>query len=308
MKIKKPTISIIGTVLTSGTSINASAQSIASNSSSILAVNQYIQVTSAKIAYRVIGQGDPILLCNRLRGIMDTWDPAFVDELAKTNKVIIFDYPGIGLSTGKLAPTITGVATSVADFAKELGLQRFKLAGWSYGGAVAQTIAAEYPNLISHLVLIGANPPGKNDTPMEQAFLDAAFKPVNDLADEEVLFFEPSSAKSRAAAKLSRERILMRTKELSIMVPPEKFQDYFKGIVDFQQDANHTREKLAKTKIPILILMGDHDPSCPIENWFPLVKKWRTAQLVIIPDSGHGVQHEFPEMSVAQLNLFLKMN
>jgi pimeloyl-ACP methyl ester carboxylesterase len=41
--------------------------------------------------------GQPIVLCSRFRGNMDTWDPAFLDGLASQGfQVITFDYTGWG--------------------------------------------------------------------------------------------------------------------------------------------------------------------------------------------------------------------
>lgn len=284
---------------------NVISPALAGSGPSQDAPNQFTKAGNNTIAYRVIGKGNPMILCNRFRGILDSWDPAFLDELAKSYKVIIFDYPGIGLSSGQLAPTILGVAAAVKDLADALKIDKFNLVGWSYGGAVAQTFAANFPERVSHLVLIGANPPGKNQTPVEQAFLDAAFKPVNDLPDEEILFFEPKSPASVAAAKISHDRISGRKKDRSKEVTPDKFQDYFNGVGDYQADKGSSREKLATSPIPILIISGDHDPSCPVENWYPLIKKWKTAQLLIIPKSGHGVQHEFPAYCAETMRLFI---
>jgi len=306
MLIQKFTSLIIIGLLTHALGTRAQLQK--TDGKQALAVNtptRYINTANSRIAYRTFGRGAPMILCNRLRGILDTWDPAFLDHLAKNNTLYIFDYPGIGLSTGKLAPTMAEVANDVKNLATALKIKKFNLLGWSYGGAVAQSFTAHYPEMVAHLILIGANPPGKNNQPVEQAFLDAAFKPVNDLQDEQVLFFEPASAKSVAAAKRSHQRIASRTKDLSQMVPPDKFGDYFKGIGDYQQDANQSREKLADTKVPIFILMGDHDPSCPVENWYPIIRKWKTANLLIIPQSGHGVQHEYPGLSAQYIQLFI---
>ncbi|MDR6919826.1 hypothetical protein [Chryseobacterium sp. 2987] len=67
------------------------------------------------------------------------------------------------------------------------------------------------PALADHLgidtVLIGTNPPGENEIPIEQVFFDHALKPINDLEDEYYLFFDPASEKSRRPAKESHERI-----------------------------------------------------------------------------------------------------
>ncbi|OOQ57771.1 alpha/beta fold hydrolase [Mucilaginibacter pedocola] len=269
------------------------------------APTRYLPGEQGKIAYRVIGKGTPIILCNRFRGILDTWDPAFLDTLAQKHQVIIFDYPGIGLSDGQLPHNMLDVAKAVNSVAAAFELENFDLLGWSYGGAVAQTYASNFGDKVKNLILIGANPPGKNDAPLEQAFLDAAFKPYNDLRDDEVLFFEPNIPASVEAAKLSRERIASRKADLSIAVTPDKFGDYFKGVADYQQDSYASREKLATAPFPILILSGDHDPSCPVENWFPLVRVWKSAQLHVIGSSGHAPQYEFPEYSVKLIDLFL---
>lgn len=44
---------------------------------------RYAVIAEKKIAYRTLGKGETIILCNRFRGILDSWDPAFLDGLAK---------------------------------------------------------------------------------------------------------------------------------------------------------------------------------------------------------------------------------
>jgi len=70
---------------------------------SLKAVNtkmKFIETSDRKIAYRSIGKGLPIIMVNRFRGNLDTWDPAFLDALASRFNVITMDYSGIGLSIG----------------------------------------------------------------------------------------------------------------------------------------------------------------------------------------------------------------
>lgn len=158
-------------------------------STAMSAPTQYVDVGGDRIGYRSFGQGDPIVFITRMRGTMDTWDPLFLDGVARAHRVILVDYPGVGYSSGTLPQTMASVADFVAAFAMALDLSRFTVAGWSWGGAVAQTVLLEHPDRISHAIIMGANPPGELVRPIQQAFLDRAFKPVNDLADEEVLFF-----------------------------------------------------------------------------------------------------------------------
>ena len=58
----------------------------------LTAGTQYANIDNKKIGYRKFGNGTPIILANRFRGTIDTWDPLFPDLLAETNTVIAFDY------------------------------------------------------------------------------------------------------------------------------------------------------------------------------------------------------------------------
>ena len=51
---------------------------------------QFAIIDNQKLAYRKIGRGSPIILTNRFRGTLDTWDPLFLDLLAKNNTVTTF--------------------------------------------------------------------------------------------------------------------------------------------------------------------------------------------------------------------------
>lgn len=42
------------------------------------AATEYVTIDGDSIAYRRFGNGDPLLLTNRLRGTLDTWDPLFL--------------------------------------------------------------------------------------------------------------------------------------------------------------------------------------------------------------------------------------
>jgi len=287
------------------TSISA-ADGSAADASAIDARTQYATGSGKRIAYRSIGQGAPLILCNRLRGILDSWDPAFLDELAKSYRVIIFDYSGIGSSEGSLPVKMAEVAEDITFLASQLNLGKFILGGWSYGGLVAQTFASHYPEKVSHLILLGANPPGRNEHPLEQVFLDATMHEVNDLADETILFFEPASELSREAARRYFERINARTVDNDILVPQEKWGNYFAGAQDFAADEYGSRTKLATINVPILVISGDHDPACPIENWYALSRKMPNLQIIMLGQTGHGPQNQYPELVVRYITGFVQ--
>lgn len=270
------------------------------------AETEFLTLDGERIAYRRIGKGSPVLLANRLRGTLDTWDPLFLDALAQHHTVITFDYPGVGYSSGVLPTDLAGLGRMVNGIADALGLDRFAIAGWSWGGMVAQLMVTDHPERLTHAIAMGANPPGENRIPIAQAFLDCALKPVNDLADEEILFFVPGSASSSAAARASHDRIYARP-GVAARIPSsmEEFMRYFQVLEIFRADAEGRRAQLAATDTPILLLCGEHDISAAAGNWYPMIGDFPRAQLLVLGDAGHAPQHEYPRLAAGYIGAFL---
>jgi hypothetical protein len=72
------------------------------------------------------------------------------------------------------------------------------------------------------------------------------------------------------AAKLSHDRIAKRIDVSKIPSTMEVFQLYFAGGAGLSEDNLKFRDQLRTTKIPILVISGDHDISFAVENWFAL--------------------------------------
>jgi pimeloyl-ACP methyl ester carboxylesterase len=277
------------------------------SSSATHARTQTLQSSHGTLAYRIIGAGPPLVLCNRFRGTLDTWDPAFLDEIAKDFQVIIFDYSGIGRSTGPIPQTVSDMAQDAKRIIDGLNLGKVTLGGWSLGGVAVQAFLAEYPESLTHAIIIGSTAMGKMSFPPEQIFYQTALKPVNDLEDEIVLFFEPKSAISRKAAEATHLRIAERIEDLDEPVPPEKFTIMIKKLAaDRGADPYNVREVLKTTSIPILVLSGDHDISFPVENWYELSRSLPTVQHIVFPWSGHGPHHQYPKTAAGYIKIFIR--
>lgn len=263
------------------------------------------KIDGVQIAYRLFGNGTPILFYNRFRGILDTWDPLFLDSLSTHHTIILFDYPGIGDSDGQLSSDILEVANVGIKLMNHLAYENFYVLGWSYGGLVAQAAMFLHKDRVLKTVLIGTNPPGNNRIPFDPAFFERALKPVNDLDDETVIFFEPTSEKSRAAAKASFDRISKKLDPSKIPSTPDKFQRYFDGSALMKKDENNFRDQYETLTTPVLVISADHDISFAVENWFPLLRKAPSMQHIILNDAGHGLQHQEPVLIAGYINLFL---
>jgi pimeloyl-ACP methyl ester carboxylesterase len=278
--------------------------------SALTAPNQTVQVDGRKLAYRTFGSGPNLVLCVRFRGAMDSWDPLFLDELAERFTVTVFDYSGLGYSTGTPSYAKVDMAKDVHDLIEALGYEKVVIAGWSLGGFAAMVFTALYPEKVSHVIAIATMPPGLMVKPFEQLFFDTAWKPEYGVEEEYILFFEPASEKSRALADASLARIAGRTDVRDMVTPPSVFMDSVAASSDPTTpfpDPDGTYSNFFKTtQIPVLALSGDHDIIFPVENWYALNDIWPTLFVVTYPDSGHGPQHQYPVMAADMIKSFVE--
>ncbi|HET6727225.1 MAG TPA: alpha/beta hydrolase [Nitrososphaeraceae archaeon] len=78
-----------------------------------------------------------------------------------------------------------------------------------------------------------------------------------------------------------------------------------KVIEDFREDKYDILGKLNASKIPILVLMGDHDICFHVEDWYPIVGKLPLIQLIVMPQAGHAVQHQYPDLAANYITAFI---
>lgn len=271
---------------------------------------RYADLEGRRLAYRQFGDGPPFVLAVRFRGTMDSWDPLFLDELAKTFTVVIFDYTGLGGSTGTPTYDRASLAKDAKDLIDFLGFDKVVVGGWSLGGVVAQVFAVTYPEKVSQVVLIGTAPPGHPKVSAEPLFIKTAMNSVNTLNDEFVLFFEPASEGSRAAARRAHDRIAERRTNTSPPIPEATFMKLLSEAKDrstiYPDPEGAHAKKLAAGEVPLLVIAGDHDIACPVENWLELVRDWKSHHIVTLPQAGHGPHHQEPIYSVDVITSFVR--
>jgi pimeloyl-ACP methyl ester carboxylesterase len=274
----------------------------------IYAPFKFIQVDGEKIAYKIIGKGKPVVFLHRFRGTLNDWDPAFVDAVAKNYQVIIFDPPGVGLSSGTVPISVTKWAGQAVQFTCALGIDNAIYLGWSMGGAVAQVIAINHPDYVDKLVLLGTGPSGNPDlVPGNPEFGLRARKPVYDFDDHQFLFFYNSET-SKAACSSYLKRVNM-IKERDTDTKLESYQNMSVAMGDFKanKEKNYFNE-LKNIKRPVLIGNGKFDPSYPLMNSYVLEREIPNSKLIIYPDSGHGFLFQHFQMFTPELLAFMASN
>jgi len=268
----------------------------------------FVEVGGRKLAYRSVGKGKPIVLSHRFRGVLDLWDPAFIDALAAQGfQVVTFDHSGLGLSTGERSYNPASMVKDTKELIDALGLKDVVIGGWSFGGIVAQIYLAMFGASVSHAVLISTTPPGKLVKPGEQLFYDLAAQGPATLEQYTTMFFEPKDAASRAASQRSFARLFARKSGRSPEVPVEwALAQVPQSPPNPMFPSDEVLQALKNTNVPILHLGGDHDLSVPVENWYALGGQLPTLNLITYARAGHASHHQLPEMAAAQIAAFVK--
>lgn len=293
--------------LTTASALSWSTPAAAQGSGAAAAPTQFVEAAGRKLAYRSVGKGKPIVLAHRFRGVLDLWDPAFIDALATQGfQVVTFDHSGLGQSTGDKSYDPGALVKDAKDVIDGLGLRDVVIGGWSFGGIVAQIYVAMFGASVSHAVLISTTPPGKLVKPGEQLFYDLSAQGPATLEQYTTMFFEPKDAGSRAASQRSFERIFARRNDRSPDVPVEwALAQVPHSPPNPMFPSEDVLQALKNTNVPMLHMGGDHDISVPVENWYALGGQLPTMSLVTYPRAGHAAHFQYPEMAAAQIAAFI---
>ncbi|MEC5398562.1 alpha/beta fold hydrolase [Uliginosibacterium sp. H1] len=288
-------------LLTSVTTLLVSAAVTAADGTGTLdAETRIVNVAGNAIAYREIGpqRGMPLLLLNRFRGTMDHWDPALIDRLATERRVILFDQPGFARSQGTPPDSLKTFAASAVAVAKQLGIEKFDLLGFSMGGTVALQVLLDHPQAVRRAVIAGSAPghvPGEvpANTPAGAEVWGVATKAVNVDEDFLFLFFEPSASSQRAGRDYLA-RLTKRKDAFARQVDATAWQAQLKSAMGVHDPATTLLKRLKEIQQPVLVANGRHDIMAPTYASFAMAQELPNGWLKVYPDSGHGFLFQYP--------------
>lgn len=269
------------------------------------AANQSIMVNGVRFAYRDIGPaiGVPLVLFNHWGAVLDNFDPAIIDGLAQTRRVITTDYRGIGGSGGTAPLTVGEMADDAIQLIRALGLETVDVLGFSLGGFVAQDIALKTPDRVRRLILTGTGPAGGDGIDRVGAVTwPLILKGLLTLRDPKVYLFFTSTANGRRSAAQYLRRLKARKNNRDKGPTPSAFLRQLKAITAWGQQPP---QDLGRLRIPTLIVNGDSDIMVPSVNSMALAKRIPNAQLVIYEDAGHGGIFQHCVDFVAKAQAFL---
>jgi pimeloyl-ACP methyl ester carboxylesterase len=138
------------------------------------ASTSFVQSDAIRIAYEVVGEGDPIVLIPGFSQSRVAWKAAgFVDAfVARGRQVILLDPRGHGESDKPHEPSayrLELLATDLTAVLDELEIDQVDLLGYSRGGATAIATAIYRPARVRSIIVGGAHPYAEDMGPFRDA-------------------------------------------------------------------------------------------------------------------------------------------
>ncbi|RWM69142.1 MULTISPECIES: alpha/beta hydrolase [Mesorhizobium] len=252
-------------------------------------------VDGVAYAYRtlVTPSGTPLVLLNRFRGTIDEWDPAFLDHVAASRYVVIFDNIGVARSGGEAPLRMADWARNAGAFIDGLGFKQVDLLGFSFGGLVAQELTLQRPGLVRRLVIAGSGAgyvEGANLNPMA---IEVATKPTNTDDDFLFLFFKDTQT-SQAAGRAHLARLRERKDSFARLVSEKNWKAMLAAAGDLGTPETSLLNRVGAIRQPVLVGNGNEDVMIPTLQSYALAQAIPNARLIVYPDSGHAFLFQYP--------------
>jgi pimeloyl-ACP methyl ester carboxylesterase len=258
-------------------------------------------------AYRDLGQSEvPLVLLQHFRGNLDNWDPALIDALAASRRVVTFDNVGVGATNGRTPNTIEAMAHGAIAFIEAMDFQRVDLLGFSIGSFVTQEIALIRPDLLRRIVLASSAPqgaPGMHGWAPE--VIGAVGAPATSPQAYLSVFFAPTKT-SREAGQQAAGRIFGgRTSDRDEPTTWQTRQAQYDAVCAWGIPNHSLLERVAAIEQPVFVANGDSDPMILPRYSYLLAGLLPEARVTIYPDSAHGFLFQHHARFAADVHAFL---
>jgi pimeloyl-ACP methyl ester carboxylesterase len=266
-----------------------------------LMTTRFAKVNGVNIAYRVQGEGPPLVLVMGYRLSSAAWPAAFVDALARQFTVITLDNRGTGQSEKSVdGYAIANMARDLGGLLDELKISHTHMLGYSMGGAIAQEFARQFPDRVSGLILCATMCGGPRaiyaPPPVVRVMRELDGLEPDEIARQiwKVTYSPGYLEKHRELAEDQMHR------EIAAPTPLHAADLQFQAFAEFD-----CSKALPNIQVPTLVLTGELDQLISPRNSKIIANLIPRAKLIIIPGCGHRVMWEATDECVTFIAEFL---
>lgn len=263
----------------------------------------FVKNGNAQLYYEMAGQGIPFIMIHA--GVADSrqWNNEFA-FFARNYQVVRYDMRGYGKSE-----PVEGEFNHLVDLVavlNALGIQEpVVIMGCSMGGGIAMDFALTYPSRVRALIMVGSAPSGLElDVPPLAKFADAekAFEAGNlDLVCEiETQIWFDGTGRTPEQVNQGMRRL---SYEMNRQALAHEAKNLGKRLPNTQTPAF---DRLPDLKIPVLMIVGEHDTPYILAAANYMVEKIPSAQKFVMQDAAHLPNMDHPDEFQTHLANFLK--
>ena len=269
----------------------------------------FTRVNGVRIHYQEAGdeKAPPIILIHGFISSNLIWTNTLLPLAHKGFRVIAPDLPGYGYSDkpADAEYTISEQARAVIGLMDRLQIERATIVGASYGGAIAATVALDYPERVEKLILVGAV---TNDDAKKKVLLRVSCLPIiGDIATplflgsrwilrkrmEDMYRRMGRAVNDRMVA--ARHHLLATANAQRAMIRTAR-----------RWSANRIQREASLIRRPTLLVWGDQDDHIPLDDAFKLRDSMPNAKLVVFRNCGHLPPAEYPAQFVEVVSNFCR--
>jgi 3-oxoadipate enol-lactonase len=260
----------------------------------------YANNNGVRIYWEEHGQGPPLLMIMGLSFTLDMWTRV-IPEFAKDHRVIVFDNRGVGRSDVPVGRyRIATMAQDALAVLEEAGVDAPAfILGASMGGMIAQELTLRHPERVRALIL-GCTACGP--------ILRASWPKLSR---------SPGFCRWLSLTGEARERALVRLLYADA-TPGHRIEEDIKiravnqpglravlrqlaGVLSWS-----SYQRLPNIDVPTLVVHGDQDCVLPPANGRMVASRIKNSEFVLIPDAGHMITTDQPEISLSTVRSFLE--
>lgn len=273
--------------------------------------SHFLNVDGARVHYQEFGEaaGQPIILIHGYTASAYVWRKVAPMFARDGFRVIAIDLLGFGYSEKPawFDYTIDSQARMLSRFMDRLGIGRATVVGSSYGGAVAATLALDYPARVGKLVLVDAviNDDVKNHPILRLASIPGIGEVITPFLVDSKAFMRMRMNKAFARpnhALITGERVA------NIQRPLANAEGHRAVLATSRNwHANRIEQDAHLINQPTLLIWGEDDEVIPVANGEKLYDWILHSRLVILKDCGHLPQEEKSEMFAKLVTEFCRL-
>lgn len=260
-----------------------------------------------RVAYRLAGSGEPIVLIHGITSSSETWDTV-LPRLAERHTVLAPDLLGHGQSAKPRGDYSMGAfASGVRDLMLWLELGPATIVGHSLGGGVAMQFAYQFPERAQRLALISSGGLGRE----VHSLLRAGTLPGSELvipllAGRRLLSTGRWIGRSldRAGIKLATDVLEMARGHASLgdRATRAAFIQALRASIDPSgQKVRATDRLYLASQLPLLIVWGARDRIIPVSHAYKAHALVPGSRLEIFEAAGHFPYLDEPDRFVSML-------